>query len=218
LATKKKPASGTVERREALKRSLVAAAEQAVRKQGLAGINARDLARRAGCALGAIYNVFPDLDAIVYEVNSRTLSAFERFLAARRRRGTAAAGDDRQRAIDDLVDLATAYLDFAKANQPRWRALFEHRLATPGARLPEWYVEDQRRLFGLVEEPLAALRPDLSAPDRRALARAMFSAVHGIVTLGLDEKLMSLTVADLAGHLTTVVTALGRGLQAGGPA
>ncbi len=56
-----------VDRREgapaALREALVSAAERTVAAQGLSGLRARDLAREAGCAVGAIYTVFPDLDA-----------------------------------------------------------------------------------------------------------------------------------------------------------
>jgi AcrR family transcriptional regulator len=210
-STSKSPAGKAREatpRRQALKIALIDAAEQAIAARGLAGLNARELARQAGCALGAIYNVFPDLDAIAYEVNARTLAEFEAFVAAR-----VPAGNDGDPAAE-LVSLAVAYLDFAVAHQPRWRALFEHRISTPGARLPEWYLAEQSRMFALVERPLAALRPELADDERALLARTMFSAVHGIVSLGLDEKLMSLPADQLAGQVRGFVAALARGLVA----
>jgi len=43
----------------------------------------------------------------------------------------------------------------------------------------------------------------------------MFSAVHGIVSLGLDEKLMSLPVAVIADQVRSFVAALANGLAAG---
>ena len=51
-------------------------------------------------------------------------------------------------------------------------------------------MANQTRLFVYVEEPLRMLRP--TTPERRALlARSLFSAVHGIVALGLEEKLQA---------------------------
>ncbi|MEX0853030.1 MAG: TetR/AcrR family transcriptional regulator [Bauldia sp.] len=202
----------TAERRQALRVALIDAAERAIAAEGLVGLNARDLAGEVGCALGAIYNVFPDLDHIVYEVNSRTLAAFEAVLAARPQPSSARRG--RKEAIADLVDLAEAYLDFAAANQPRWRALFEHHQSNPEADLPKWYLAQQRRMFDLVEQPLTILRPNLNDEARMLFARTMFSAVHGIVILGLDEKLMSLSARVLSGQVRTLVDTLGRGLAA----
>ena len=204
--------SRTAERRQALKTALTDAAERAIAADGLAGLNARALAAEVGCALGAIYNVFPDLDAIVYEVNARTLARFEAFVAKQQQAAGAHAGGD---AAGQLIELAVAYLDFAAANRPRWQALFAHRAAAFGAPLPQWYLADQDRMFGLVEGPLAALRPDLGESERRLFARTMFSAVHGIVSLGLDEKLMSLPVAVIADQVRSFVAALANGLAAG---
>ena len=63
------------ERRGRLREALIEAAMAAIRAQGLASLKARDLARSAGCALGAIYNVFPDLDALISEAIASTGAA-----------------------------------------------------------------------------------------------------------------------------------------------
>ena len=211
-----KPGATTLratQRRQKLRVSLIKAAEKVVSAKGVAGINARELAETAGCALGAIYNVFPNLDAIVFEVNSRTLAMFEAFAA---RRGRALSGEaNSEAAVAGLVGLAEAYLDFAVAHQPRWRALFEH-VEEPGG-LPESYLADQARLFTLVEKPLAALRPDLDDKRRKLFARTMFSAVHGIVSLSLDAKLVSLPVTVLGDQVRMFIGVLSAGLIADAP-
>ena len=113
-------------------------------------------------------------------------------------------------AVAAMVRLALAYLDFAANHTVRWRALFEHRMneARP---LPEWFVEQQHRLFAQLERPLEALLPELDRDVRRTLARTVFSAVHGIVALGLEEKLVSLSLPDLAGQLAATVRAIATG-------
>src|SRR5262249_37217808 len=145
-------------------------------------------AEDVGCAVGAIYNVFPNLDALIFEVNARTLRSFEAFLA-KTPAAAAAAGEDPSAA--ELVHLALTYLDFAVANRLRWQALFEHRMAA-GNTMPEWYLSEQTRLFTLVETPLGRLRPELAGEALVLFARTMFSGVHGIVSLGLDRKLVEL--------------------------
>ncbi len=195
------------ERRTALRADLIVAAEKAIAAKGLAGLNARDLAEAVGCSLGAIYNVFPHLDAIVFEVNSRTLAMFEQFVA---RRSKSREGID---PAASLVALAEAYFDFAVAHQPRWRALFDHHVSSPGG-LPGSYLADQARLFQLVERPLSALRPDFDDKRRMLFARTMFSAVHGIVSLSLDAKLEAMTVAVAGEQLRTFVGVVATGLAA----
>jgi AcrR family transcriptional regulator len=193
-------------RRQDLKDALLEAAERAVAGGGLSALRARDLAAEVGCAVGAIYNVFADLDQLVMVLNARTLQALERDL-------TAIPGRDSD-AVDHLVRLANAYLDFALAHTQRWRAIFEHRMP-PGKPVPAWYLDEQMRLFGYVEQPLHLLLPRLDDETRALVARSLISAVHGVVSLGLEEKLHTLPVDTLRGQVALLVTAMGRGLAAG---
>jgi AcrR family transcriptional regulator len=201
-------ASKTADRRESLRDALVTAAERTIASEGLGGLRARDLAAEAGCAVGAIYNVVADLDELILLVNSRTFAALERKLV--RATSTAPAAMPAQ-AMERLVSLSLTYMDFAAANTARWRALFEHRLPA-GQDIPDWYREEQKRLFAYVIGPLRVLQPDASAEKLALLARTIVSAVHGIVTLGLEEKLYTLPRAALREQVTFVVSAIGRGL------
>lgn len=200
------------ERRLQLREALVQAAEAAVAEQGLASLRARDLAGEVGCAVGAIYNVFPSLDALILEVNRRTLAALESFLAD----GAAPANGAAPAAVAGggrliLAQLAARYLAFAERNPMRWRAVFEHRLP-PGQTVPNWYLVEQARLFGYVEGALRDIQPHLGQSDGALLARTVFSAVHGIVSLGLDEKLGAVPVAMLGDQLRSVLAAFTEGL------
>jgi AcrR family transcriptional regulator len=197
------------DRKDKLRAALVEAAERVVDERGLSALRARDLAQSTGRALGALYTVFPDLDALVLEVNRRTLALFDAHVA-----GDLGVAASEREPVDALVALALAYLDFAAGQRPRWRALFQHRMADERAP-PDWYVAEQARLFRHVEAPLARLRPDLAEAERALLARTLFSAVHGMVSLGLDEKLVDLPPPVLRAQVETAVRALGRGLAGG---
>src|SRR6267143_1474974 len=117
-----------------------------------------------------------------------------------------------EEAIDGLLRLTLAYLEFAARHTIRWRALFEHRMSE-GRPLPEWFVDQQQVLFLQVERPLLTLLPELDEAARRTLARTLFSAVHGIVALGLEEKLVSLPLPDLRSQLTAAVRAIATGRE-----
>ncbi|MCA0317992.1 MAG: TetR/AcrR family transcriptional regulator [Proteobacteria bacterium] len=170
----------TADKRAKLREDLIDAAEAAVSVNGLSGIKARALAEAAGCAVGAIYNVFPDLDALIYEVNARTLRRLDAVLA-----GTTEAGDGPETAMRKL---ALAYHRFSRAERRRWTAVFAHQIPD-GAMPPEWYLGVVAQLFRHIEVPLATLLPDSTPAMRNGLARTLFSASHGIVSLGLEEKL-----------------------------
>jgi AcrR family transcriptional regulator len=203
----------TAERKQILKMALIAAAEQAVAVRGLAGLKARSLAAEAGCAVGAIYNVVADLDDLALAVNSRTHAALEEVLTpvAAKVQVEACAGP--QQAAGQLIQLAVAYLDFAAANTMRWRALFEHRLPE-GKPMPDWYLGEQIRLFGYIEQPLRDLLPSMPPEQLAMLARSLFSAVHGIITLGLEEKLGVVSLEALRAQTTLIVSAIAMGLLA----
>jgi AcrR family transcriptional regulator len=195
----------TTTRRQQLRQALIDAAEIAISARGLPGLKARELAAEAGCAVGAIYNSVEDLDELVFAVNSRTLAALETALRAA---NPARAGDD---PVAQLTRMALTYLDYASSNTPRWRAMFDHRLPE-GRDVPDWYRDEQARLFRHVEAPLSALRPGLAPAELALLARSVFSAVHGIVTLGLEEKLGTIPPRTLRAQITTIVAAVGAGL------
>jgi AcrR family transcriptional regulator len=197
----------TAKRREQLKAALVAAAEWEISTGGLRGLKARQLAYKVGCAVGAIYNVVSDLDDLILLVNARTLEEIEHKLVA-----IAGPAHDTDEATAQLVRLALVYLDFAAEHTQRWRALFDHRLPE-GRDLPDWYVRNQARLFGYIEQPVAVLQPSALPEQRRLTARSLFSAVHGMVMLGLEEKLQRIPLPALREQVTAVVTAIGRGLR-----
>ncbi len=201
-------------RRAELKEKLIETAERLIEAQGLAGVKARPLAEAAGCALGAIYNVFPDLDALILAVSARTLARLDAHLAPRLASLKGAGLSETEAARRGLVDLALAYLDFAYAHRASWRALFEHRLPE-GRSVPEWLLADQVRLFGKVEALLEPLLPAMSASDRALTARSLFSAVHGLVLLGLEEKLTAMPIGVLLDQLARLVRAIVKGLEDG---
>jgi AcrR family transcriptional regulator len=195
------PRQATARRHQDLRAGLLAAAERIIETQGLPRLRARDLADQAGCSLGAIYNVFNDLDALVLEVNANTLRAIDREM-------TVIEGGD---SVRQLVALADAYLTYAVCNRLRWDALFSHRMAA-GTVAPEWFLATQAAAFSHIEAPLAGLCPDLPDMARGLLGRSIFAAVHGMVALGLDQRVAPMELSVLRSQIAIVVRAIAHGL------
>jgi AcrR family transcriptional regulator len=189
-----------VSRRDHLRERILDSADRLLSEKGLAGLKAREVASGAGCALGAIYTAFGDLDEVILRVGLRTLGRLE---AALRARGEG----------DALERLALAYLAFARREKPAWSALFDFRLPL-GATLPLWFATERDRLFTLLEAPLSRLLPDSAAEEVRRRARTLFSAVHGVVALGLEEKLGEGMHDALETELKEFVATFSRGLAA----
>ncbi|MCF2870864.1 TetR/AcrR family transcriptional regulator [Octadecabacter sp. G9-8] len=187
-------------RRAALRDALIQHAEQRIETDGLKNLRARDLAKDAGCALGAIYNVFGDLNDLVLAVNARSFHALGAQVAE-------ALADAPQDATEQLIVMSHAYHRFAAENFNTWRALFDIERPA-GQAAPDWYLQEMGQLFAYIDAPLSVLFPDHDAEKRALLTKALFSSVHGIVLLGLDEASAGVPAAQLDEMISLILSHL----------
>ncbi len=193
-------ASKTQIRRDQLRERLVEAAETRIARDGLAELRARDLAKDAGCALGAIYNVFEDLNAITMAVNGRTFQRLEQAVSS--------SFNGQERPVKRLILMSTAYLNFADSNTNLWRALFDLQMSEDGP-VPDWYREALNGLFAYIAEPVAELFPDYDKAELALMTRALFSSVHGIVTLGLENRISGVPLEQIERMISQVLLRIG---------
>ncbi|MDQ2091640.1 TetR/AcrR family transcriptional regulator [Marimonas arenosa] len=193
-------------RREALRDKLVEIAETTIARDGMDAIRARDLAREAGCAIGAIYNVFADISEIVVAVNGRTFRKLGKSVAA----AVQGAPED---PIEQLIAMSYAYLRFATDNPKLWRTLFDIQMSTE-QEVPAWYLEELDHLFANIARPLARLFPKIDEDELDLMTRTLFSSVHGIVLLGVENRISGVPrdrleqmIALLLRNITTKQTA-----------
>jgi len=189
-------------KREDLKARLIEAARNRIMSDGLGNLRARDVTQDAGCALGGLYTAFRDLDELVVQVNSSTLSMIEESLTP------ALSGTDDP--VEQLRILARGYLKFARENRNLWAALFEHRLPD-GVTVPDWHLEKHMFLIQFIARPLARIQPDLIGEDLQVRALTLFSAVHGIVSISLEGRFVGIPATRLDGELDDFVTLLAAG-------
>lgn len=190
----------TEQRRADLRARIIEAAQADVAAGGVDSLKARKLAAEAGCALGALYNVFDDLTAIKLAVNARTFERLGRHVADRI--AALPAPDPR----DILITLGRGYLEFAIEHPRLWQAMFDSPMPED-APLPEWYVQGVDRLFAIISGPLQTLQPQASAEEIDLLTRMLFSAVHGIVHFGLEGRASAVPQAELERMITLLITA-----------
>jgi AcrR family transcriptional regulator len=193
------------ERRAAQLQALIDAAEQTVAEHGLAALKARDLAAKIGISLGGLYNLVGDLDEATLHVGARTLARLDRALSE--------AATHENQPVERLVAMALAYCRFAAENLALWRALFEHRMA-PSASVPPWHAATQLDLFAHIAVPLRQILPGADEEGRALFGRTLFSAAHGVVALGLEEKLVAVPRAALEAQVELLVRAICAGLAA----
>jgi AcrR family transcriptional regulator len=200
--------SKTADRHERQREALIEAAEAAIAHGGLRNLKAREIADKAGCALGAIYNLVEDMDEIVLRVGTRTLGRLDDAISEAAARHHLNSTAD---AIERLVRIAVAYCQFAAANKKLWRALFEHQMANEKP-VPTWFAEEQMRLFEHPSAPLRLLMSGAEEPDVTMMSRTLFAAVHGVVLFGIEERMISVPAGLLEQSIENFVRVTCEGL------
>lgn len=198
-------------KRADLRNRLIEAAEAQIARSGLSSLKARELTAEAGCALGALYTAFDDLDTLILHVNSRTLARMG--MALREAAGRLGPGPEPEA---ELLALAQAYTQFAIANRPLWLALFDHRLPE-GVELPDWHRREHEVLIEVIVPPLARLRPDLGLEALILRARTVFGATHGVISLALQGRFVGVPEAVLHAEVGALVQAMARGVRQAQP-
>jgi AcrR family transcriptional regulator len=181
--------------REELADLALRAAADLVDEGGAAALSMREVARRIGYTVGALYLVFENLDDLIVHLNERTVVELRGALEKIRGR----TGEPGQ----TVKLLVAAYLGFALLHTARWRLVFEHRLPE-GQKAPPTYAPHTAAIFALVGQ---RLREAGAAHDGHIdeLATALWSGAHGICMLAVTGKLQAGTKASVQRLLDVLV-------------
>jgi AcrR family transcriptional regulator len=161
-------------------------ARRIISDKGLISLKVRDVADAAECSIGSVYNEFGDFDGLILTINRETVQRLTERLSA--------IADSDPSA--QLHGLAAGYFDFASRNANLLRSLFEHRMQLDRP-FPEDILTMVMDAFNLMHAPFAKLMPDRDPEDVALLSRLMFSAVHGIISLGLEERMVAVPPESL---------------------
>lgn len=189
-----------------LRELIVQASTDLIDESGLAGLSAREIARRIDYSPGTLYNSFDNLDDLVLTIEGRML---DRLAAAL---DTVPAGETVQ---DRIYQTADCYLRFADENPRLWNLLFEHHVPTSQA-LPEWYRQKVQALGERFEDALRPLSGMLTPEESRRSARVLWSTVHGISSLAVADKLSMVSVDEARTLMRDLVATYLSGLETRG--
>jgi AcrR family transcriptional regulator len=174
--------------REELKALALRAAGDIVAVSGAAALSMREVARRIGYTVGALYLVFTNLDDLIVHLNEQTIMELRASLERIRGRPNQPA--------QNLRLLVAAYLGFALLHTARWRLVFEHRLPD-GQKAPSTYAGHTAAIFALVSERLREAGITREPAATAELATALWSGAHGICMLAVTGKLQVATQASV---------------------
>ncbi|QAU50402.1 TetR/AcrR family transcriptional regulator [Bradyrhizobium guangzhouense] len=167
-----------------------------IASKGLRSLKVRDVADAAGCSVGSVYNEFGDFDGVILTVNRETVQALTAQLRA------VPAEDP----VRQLYGLAETYLDFFAENANLLRSLFEHRMEDDRP-YPDDILQMVMDAFALMHPPLVRVLPDADDVKIALLSRTLFSAVHGIISLGLEERMVAVPPQMLRQQVTQFLDA-----------
>ncbi|MBU2707469.1 TetR/AcrR family transcriptional regulator [Zooshikella marina] len=159
-------------------------------------ISTRMVAKAIGYTVGTLYTVFKHQADMLLHVNARTMDRM--FLHCQR------GISDSNTAEHNLTLMALSYHQFALQEPNHWNLVFSLRLPE-NEPLPQWQQANIDRIFHLLEYELARLSPETSPQSIQKNARILWSGVHGMTTLSLNNKLFIEGITDVETLLTNLV-------------
>ncbi|ALM53858.1 TetR/AcrR family transcriptional regulator [Halomonas huangheensis] len=165
---------------EELHAQVMAACDAWLSEQPVHALSLRSLAREVGCAPSTLLKLYGSFNNLLQHVNIESLSrlraVIEPLLA------------DTTPPERRLRALAMGYWTFARDDAHRWELLFDYPLAQEGE-LDRRQSDMIEALFARVEATLKEYQPLLDDQEARRLARTLWGSVHGLVQLGLNDRL-----------------------------
>jgi len=171
------------------------AAREIVRKEGLAALTTRKIAKAIGYTVGTLYQIFKCADDLIEQMNAETLDELYDLC----QQIDFGAGPARS-----LTDLAERYFSYASENPRLWNAVFESRPAD-GRQRQASYQASVRRLMGLVERAIDPLFGPDDKQNRLHEARVLWASFYGISALSSEDLLnKEESVAEMVGTLIEI--------------
>ncbi|WP_337238937.1 TetR-like C-terminal domain-containing protein [Vibrio cholerae] len=141
-------------------------------------LSLRKVATMIGYVPSTLVNVFGNYNLLLLHVVAQTLDEL---------------AQEAQQAVksttypkDALYQLAYCYHNFAKKNPYRWQLIFEHNMN--GEMLPEWQAQRINNMASMLEDLLKVIAPLRSEQEVLQASRVLWSGVHGITILSVDDK------------------------------
>ena len=196
-------ARNTEQRHQKIFEDAIVAAKSIAEAEGMPGLTARRIAKKIGCSVGTLYNVFDNLDTLILHLNGKTFDALYDTLMK-----LETGGDVESRIRAEV----RTYLDFISDNANLWYVIFEHSWP-PNYPFPHWYFEKIQRLYVVIGDTLAALMPDSEKEQSYQAAIALWGGLHGISSLAASRKLGIITSDTVNGLSEVLVRNFITGLQ-----
>lgn len=161
-----------------LKRALMKAASELLEEVGYEGFTLRKCAQRAGVSPSAPAHHFKDSTGLL---TSLAVEGFESLAPVLR----AAFLESQKNGASSCRSVAIEYLRFAKANPALYKVMFGSKL---DANQPDLKAAS-RRCFEKLQLTASEVFPRMNKEEIRAISLRMWTSVHGLSMLLIDDRL-----------------------------
>jgi len=168
--------------REELREMALQAAESLLDEMQLPAISTRQIAAKMGYTVGTLYQLYKNLPDLLLHVNSRTLKKLQHHCLQDH--------DLSLPASENIQHYALSYVEFSCQYQSRWQLIFDNQVIEQ-VEQPLWYQEQVGELFGLISQELRRLRPDVSSQQLLETTHLLWSSIHGICSMSINQKLFT---------------------------
>ena len=166
--------------REQLTELALSSAEQLLNTKPASALSTRQIATKMGYTVGTLYQIFKNLPDLLLHVNARTLKRlYEDCLRLEIKHHSPE---------DNILAYANLYLEFAHKHPGLWTLIFDSDVLGDEP-LPDWYLSQVNSLFSLIETELKRIKPESSEQEIVRTSRVLWSSVHGICTLSINDNL-----------------------------
>lgn len=164
-----------------MRRRLADAALAIYRDQGRDAVSFRALADVVGISHTLIYRYFEDKEELFAQVRAAAVGRFESFVRTRERANESPL--ERVRTVFD------AYVEFARRNPSEYLLIFSTEQPSPDA-YPDLLAARRSMFDHAMEAVQACIDAGRIQGDARHVAHALWSALHGLMTLHVAGQLV----------------------------
>jgi len=164
--------------RKDIKQMAISAGLELIEERGFSGLSTRKVASKIGYSVGTLYNVFENLDDLVFHINAITLKELYYYVDGKL---------DGEEGVEAIKKIGASYIDYSIESSNKFNALFEYQ-RPPESEIPDWYLEKLNKVLNIPEKYLVGMFGG-DVETARKVSRILWGGVHGICSLGRTHRL-----------------------------
>lgn len=183
---------GQQDRSQRTQEALLDAAEELFAEQGAQATSVADVARRAGCSVGAVYHHFRDKKSLVYAVFQRWWDIHTDIM-----RRAVEPGRWKGASVSDILQGYLEFLLRAARERPAFKRA-GHEAARTDPALQARLEDLHERLNRGLRKLLLARRAEIAHPDPKLAVDFVLDQLASMIKTRLDDSLVPTELASLS--------------------